>query len=75
MQPVKITPFEEWKTRGEGGQISIKRLDSEFDVEEVLKEAKRKIGKSYDSLFGWDDSKIYCSELIFDAFKSQGIEI
>ena len=75
VQPVKITPLSEWHRRGETGSLSIKRLNASFDLPKVLAEAKSHLGKPYDPLFRDDDSSIYCSELVYDAFKSQGIII
>ena len=37
---------------------------------------RRYLGKRYDTLFQWDDQKIYCSELVFDMYdKAFGIRL
>ncbi len=70
IQPVTRTPLNEWIERGEGKRYVIKRLkDSEgVDYSKVKKEVISLMGKDYDWLFGWSDSKIYCSELVWKAY-------
>ncbi len=78
IQPVVRTPLDQWIKRGVGGQYVIKRLKdrSEIDFFKVRKEAQQFIGRDYDWLFGWSDEKIYCSELVWKAYKrGSGIEI
>ncbi|SDC68231.1 YiiX family permuted papain-like enzyme [Williamwhitmania taraxaci] len=82
VQPVKLTPFEEWVNRGERRHFVVKRLK---DAESVLdSETLRKMkkvgekynGKNYDIYFEWSDEKIYCSELVWKIYKeTTGIEI
>ena len=35
----------------------------------MQKEGKKLQGKKYDIYFGWDDQRIYCSELIWKIYK------
>ena len=35
----------------------------------------KELGKSYDLFFNWDDTEIYCSELVWKAYKTAGIEL
>ena len=82
VEPVKLTPLEEWKKRGENGHYIIKRLKN---AEEVISPAvllnmkevgQQYLGKSYDVYFNWSDEKIYCSELVWKIYKeAAGIEI
>ena len=76
IQPVKITPFNEWVNRGKDGRYVVKRL---INAENILTEkvihnlkifGKIYAGKDYDSYFGWDDNKIYCSELVWKLYKN-----
>ncbi len=81
VQPVKLTPLEEWISRGENGHYVIKRLrNSEAltaPVIEKMKLAGEKFkGKSYDLYFEWSDERIYCSELVWKIYKeAANIEI
>lgn len=82
VQPVKLTPLDEWIKRGENGHYVIKRLKNADEIltDEVqvkMREVGEKYkGKSYDTYFEWSDNKIYCSELVWKIYKeAAGIEI
>lgn len=82
VQPVKLTPLNEWIKRGQGGHYVIKRLKNAEKVlsPAVLKKMKKTgnafTGKSYDLTFEWSDDKIYCSELIWKIYqRAAGVEI
>lgn len=82
VQPVKLTPFDDWVASGKGGHFVAKRLR---DAESILtQDTLRKmqgigesfIGKKYDLYFEWSDDRIYCSELVWKIFqRGAGIEI
>ncbi|MDI9863936.1 YiiX family permuted papain-like enzyme [Flectobacillus sp. DC10W] len=75
VQPVKLTPLKEWIARGENHHYVIKRLKNAQSIlsPKVLvsmqKEGEKLRGKKYDIYFGWDDQRIYCSELIWKIYK------
>lgn len=82
IQPVKLTPLEEWIERGKDKKFVVKRLKSADTI--LTKEALQKmkqlgknfLGKDYDFTFEWSDEKIYCSELVWKIYKRAfGIEI
>lgn len=82
VQPVKLTPLEEWIARGKNKHYVVKRLkDSEKILTgEILKKMKivgnKFKGKNYDLYFEWSDERIYCSELVWKIyFESTGISI
>lgn len=82
VQPVKLTPLDEWIARGENGHYVVKRLKDADQVltAAVLKkmkaEGERFMGKNYDLTFEWNDDKIYCSELVWKIYKrAAGIEV
>lgn len=81
VQPVKITPLEEFVARGDNNYYIVKRVkDSELLTEEVLEKMKvfekKHLGKPYDLYFGWSDEKIYCSELVWKMYKeTTGLEL
>lgn len=78
IQPVVKTPLDAWIKRGEGGRYVVKRLrdTNGVDFKLVKREVEKHLGKDYDWLFEWSDKKIYCSELVWKAYKNAvGIEI
>jgi len=76
VQPVKVTPFEDWITHGKDSKYVVKRLKkSEKQLTEEQLVAMKKYGynmlnKKYDIYFGWSDSEIYCSELVWKIYKN-----
>ncbi len=76
VQPVRITPFENWITHGKGTKYVVKRLKkSESQLTEAQLSAMKNYGssmlnKNYDIYFGWSDSEIYCSELVWKIYKN-----
>ena len=82
VQPVKLTPFEEWIQHGKGNKYLVKRLKNgkEILTPEILQKMKNYSqqfeGKEYDAYFDWTDTRIYCSELIWKTYKNgAGIEL
>lgn len=82
IQPVKLTPLDEWIKRGEDGHFVLKRIKDSKKV--LTKETLAKMmeigqqyeNKDYDIYFEWTDDKIYCSELVWKIYKqATGIEI
>jgi uncharacterized protein YycO len=76
VQPVKITPIEDWITHGKDYKYVVKRLkNSEVKLTVAQFDAMKKYGsnmlnKNYDIYFGWSDSEIYCSELVWKIYKN-----
>jgi uncharacterized protein YycO len=76
VQPVKLTPLNEWVARGEKGHYVIKRLKNSDKI--LTPEIKNKMktvgekyrGKNYDLYFEWSDDRIYCSELVWKIYKN-----
>jgi uncharacterized protein YycO len=82
VQPVKITPIEDWITHGKDNDYVVKRLKNAKELLTVATLQKMKtygkqfMNKDYDSHFGWSDDKIYCSELVWKIYKNGvGIEL
>ncbi|GAB3333964.1 YiiX family permuted papain-like enzyme [Hymenobacter humi] len=75
VQPVKLTPLDDWIARGKGGHFVTKRLhDAQTALTPAalarLKAAGRPmLGHNYDLYFGWSDDRIYCSELIWKVYE------
>lgn len=76
VQPVKITPIEEWITHGKSAKYAVKRLkNSENQLTTNQINAMKKYGegmlnKNYDIYFNWSDAEIYCSELVWKIYKN-----
>jgi hypothetical protein len=82
IEPVTVTPIEQWIARGEKGRYVVRRLREAEQVispqvlEKMRAEGSKHIGKHYDAAFGWGDDRIYCSELIWKVYKAAtGLEI
>ncbi|WP_029269492.1 YiiX family permuted papain-like enzyme [Flavobacterium sp. KJJ] len=82
VQPVKITPLQEWIARGKDHKYVVKRLKNaekiltEETLEKMKAYGKQLLGKEYDAYFEWTDTRIYCSELIWKIYKNgAGIEL
>ena len=82
VQPVKLTPLDDWIKKGENGHYVVKRLKNSKQIltSEKLSNMKKIgnefIGKNYDLYFEWSDKRIYCSELVWKVYKrAAGIEI
>ncbi len=75
LQPCRLTPIDEWINRGIDRHYTAKRFkDFESHLgqtdEKKLEEIRQHfLGKDYDIYFGWSDSLIYCSELVWKAYK------
>mgnify|MGYP003651049889 CR=1 FL=1 len=78
VEPVKITPLIEWVERGENNQYKVYRSTvplSQDDINKIYDYCFMQKDKHYDSKFQWNDDKIYCSELVWYAYKSIGVEL
>lgn len=52
-----------------GRLVVVKRLDTPFDATEVCARALSHVGEEYDWWYMPDNGKMYCSELVYDAFR------
>ena len=68
---VRYTPIRDWLGRGVFGwftQIRVKGL-AKGHLAKVVAEAEKMLGRPYDIQYELDDRKIYCSELVYKAFR------
>ncbi len=79
---VTYTPLHKWIKRGRNRLFVVKRLRDAGKIlgpvasARLRSEAEKHLGKRYDSLFGWDDNRFYCSELAWKAyFRATGLAI
>lgn len=82
VQPVKLTPLNDWINRGENKHYVVKRIKNSENLltpETLIKMkqiGEKYTGKDYDLYFEWSDSRIYCSELVWKIYKEAlGLEI
>jgi len=76
---VRYTPLANWIARGDGGHYVVKRLKTPVTPAQAGKlrsEAEKYANKPYDLYFEWSDARIYCSELVWKAYRNAlGIEL
>lgn len=82
VQPVKLTPLQEWIDRGVERHYVVKRLkkagtyltpDNLAKMKQIGEQYK---GKDYDNYFEWSDNRMYCSELVWKIYnQATGLEI
>jgi uncharacterized protein YycO len=82
VQPVRLTPINDFIERGDDHHYVIRRLINNDSVmtNEVAKKMQGLFysfqGKDYDIKFEWSDSKIYCSELVWKIYeRTTGIRL
>lgn len=70
--PVRAVPLTTWIMQGVAQDYDVYRLKPEYRdrIEELLAATEPYMGRPYDIQYDFDDEKIYCSELIFKAFRS-----
>ena len=76
---VRYTPLSSWIARGDGGHYVVKRLKHALTPEQARKlrrAAEKYSNRPYALHFEWSDARIYCSELVWKAYRDAlGIEI
>jgi cell wall-associated NlpC family hydrolase len=74
--PVRVVPLDRWIKNGSGKKVTVKRLKSLSDAKakEAVVRARSYLGRPYDHFYFETRDQIYCSELIFAAFK-EGADI
>lgn len=72
--PVKATALSDWTARGVERAFAVFRLRNEHrkHIEGMIAAAREFKGRPYDIHFEMGDNKIYCSELVYKAFKNAG---
>lgn len=76
VQPVRWTPLAGWVARGRDHHVVVMRPRQSVDTAAVRAEAEQYLGKPYDLLFAWSDDRIYCSELVYKAYRdATGLEL
>lgn len=76
--PVREIDIAQWVRRGKGEKIAVYRPNDELaeHTEQVIEAARRYLGRPYDIQYELDDAKIYCSELVWKAWRDAvGVEL
>lgn len=73
---VHDTPLLDWIKRGRGYRVDVFRLRSKYSnlIPQFIEELSKYQGKPYDFRYRMNDSQIYCSELVFKAYKDAANE-
>ncbi len=78
VNPVKLTPLNQWISRGVAGKYKVVRLKERITDEKkqlMFAYGKRQLGKNYDIKFEWSDKKMYCSEIVWKIYKAAGYDL
>jgi hypothetical protein len=69
--PVQEVSLDAWIKKGNGGRITVKRIKGleEAQAKAAIASARRYMGRPYDHYFYETRDQIYCSELVYAAFK------
>lgn len=73
VQPVKVTRLNKWINNGVNSKYTIMRYNgrlTQSQKKSMVNVGKKYIGLNYDLQFEWDDSKMYCSELVWKIFNN-----
>lgn len=76
VQPVRLTPLNDWIAHGKGHNYLVKRLKNAPEIltpatlQKMKDYSQQFNGKEYDAYFDWTDTRIYCSELIWKIYKN-----
>lgn len=78
VQPVGVATLEDFMARGRKESFTALRLKTEITPDAFRKArewATVQVGRDYDVHFGWDDKKLYCSELVWKFYQQAGVEL
>jgi hypothetical protein len=78
IEPVSLTTLENFASRSTEGSFSARRLKVPLTAEADQRARKwgmSQLGLHYDAQFRWDDSRMYCSELVWKFFEHAGVSL
>ena len=69
---VHKTPLSSWVRRGRWGKFAVYRLKPEYrrNIPKFIEELQTFLGRPYDYRYQMDDELLYCSELVWKAYRS-----
>lgn len=68
--PVRTVAWDLWKNQGRDGRVLVARLADPARIDAMIAAARAYDGLPYDVHYDLDDAAIYCSELIWKAYRS-----
>jgi hypothetical protein len=78
VQPVGIVSLERFISLSEPGTFTAKRLKTTVTpalYQKARTWAQQQMGRNYDARFLWDDTNLYCSELVWKIYQKAGVEL
>ena len=78
VQPVGVTTLEKFMSLGQPENFTARRLKTAITpaaYQKARQWATAQIGRNYDARFQWDDTNLYCSELVWKLYLSAGVEL
>jgi hypothetical protein len=78
VQPVRISTLAAFIANGGKKHFVAKRLKMPVKPDAYRKArewAAAQVGRDYDLRFGWDDERLYCSELVWKIYQKAGVEL
>jgi len=71
VEPVSELALAKWIARGRQSGFAVYRFDEKYadKLPAMIASARKHLGKPYDMRYDFDDAKLYCSELVFKAFR------
>ena len=69
LRTLVLTPLDKFVARGKDGKYWLKRSEEQ----NVKIKYAHYLGLPYDKAFKFDNGKFYCSELIYDIYKTSGV--
>lgn len=78
VHPVSVATLEAFMARSRKEAFTARRLMTAITpdaYQKARKWAEAQVGREYDVRFGWDDEKLYCSELVWKFYQQAGIEL
>lgn len=78
VQPVGIVTLERFISLSEPGTFTAKRLKTTVTpalYQKAKNWAQKQVGRNYDARFLWDDTNLYCSELVWKIYQKAGVEL
>jgi hypothetical protein len=74
--PVIISSISDFTESSQGGHYVVLRLkNGTINHGQLSSYCRTELGKPYDIYFNWDDTEIYCSELVWKAYEASNIEL
>lgn len=72
IKTVRLTPLDQWISRGEGNKYTLMRPKKSLSADQLQKMkqvGETYAGKPYDIKFAWEDDTLYCSELVWKIYQ------